>query len=270
MKKIVIDLLLTGLLACCSSFALSDDLPEFDCLINPWQQVQISFSVRGLLTSISAEESETVKKGQVLAQLESGVEQATVKLRKARAAIEDEVKSAKDSLAFSERNLKRLKDLYKKKAVPFHKVDEAETEKLLAESNLRLSKNNRVLAQLEMEMAQAALKRRVVTSPIDGVVVERHKSVGEYVEDEPVITLAQLDPLRVEVLLPVALFGQIKEGMGASIMPEAPMDKQVQFAKVVIVDRGIDVASGTFGVQLELENHDFELPSGLKCGIRFM
>lgn len=257
-------------LCVCSSQSIAEDMPEFDCLIEPWQRVQVSFSVRGILSSINVEESDIVSKGQLLAGLESSVEQATVKLRQARAEIDDEIKSTQASLAFSKRNLKRLNDLYEKKAVPFHRLDEAETEMLLAEQNLRLAENNRRLAELELATAVASLSRRSVSSPIDGVVVERYKSVGEYLEDEPFMTLAQLDPLRVEVLLPVVLFGKITVGMNAKVMPEAPMDDQVRFAKVVIVDRSIDVASGTFGVQLELKNSDFELPSGLKCGVRFM
>ena len=263
-------MVLVPALCVCSLQSIAQDLPEFDCLIEPWQRVQVSFAVRGILSSITVEKSDTVTKGQLLAGLESSVELATVKLRQARADIDDEVISTKASLAFSQRNLKRLKDLYEKKAVPFHRLDEAETEKLLAEQNLRLAENNQRLAELELATAVASLNRRSVSSPIDGVVVERYKSVGEYLEDEPFMTLAQLDPLRVEVLLPVALFGKVSVGMNAKVIPEAPMDDQVRFAKVVIVDRSIDVASGTFGVQLELKNSDFELPSGLKCGVRFM
>jgi RND family efflux transporter MFP subunit len=263
-------LLLWGWLFFASANVCADELPEFDCLIEPWQKVEISFAARGILDQIHVEESDTVNAGQVLAQLESGLESTTVKLRRAKADIEDEVKSSEASLAFSERNLKRIQDLYQKKAVPFHKLDEAQTEKYLAERNLLLAKSNQRMAQLELEMAQQSLARRTVTSPIDAIVVERYKSVGEYVEDEPVMTLVQLDPLRVEVLLPVSLFGRIEVGQNAKVIPEAPMDKQVHFARVVIVDRSVDVASGTFGVQLELKNADLELPSGLKCGVRFM
>jgi len=58
------------------------------------------------------------------------------------------------------------------------------------------------------------------------------------------------------------------EGMVADVTPQAPVNGQYQ-ARVTVVDRVFDSASGTFGVRLELPNPDFELPAGLRCEIRF-
>lgn len=247
----------------------AEALPEFDCLIEPWQKVDISFADQGIISRIEVEESQQVKTGQVLASLESGLEQATVKLRQARAGMRQDVEAAQVNLAFSRRNLERLKNLYEKKAIPFHKLDEAETEVAISEQRLQQEKDNQTLARLELGIASEVLKRRTVVSPVDGVVIERYKAVSEYLEDEPVLRLAQLNPLRVHVLIPTSAFGKISEGMLASVVPESPMDTKVRTAKTVIVDPVIDVASGTFAVQLELPNPEYDLPSGLKCSIRF-
>lgn len=64
------------------------------------------------------------------------------------------------------------------------------------------------------------------------------------------------------------LLGAIKVGMQADITPENPVG-QVYKAKVTIVDRVIDAASGTFGVRLELPNPKYLLPAGLKCKVSF-
>lgn len=246
------------------------ELPEFDCLIEPWQRVDISFAAQGILSEVKVEQSQRVEAGQALATLESDLESATLKLREARGQMLEEIRSASASFEFSERNLKRLEDLYKKKAVPFHKVDEAKTELLVNKHRLQQAKDNNRLATLEVDIAKAVLNRRSVVSPINGVVVERYKGVGEYVEDEPIMQLVQLDPLRVRVLVPVSMFGEVELGMNAKIVPEAPMNKTVRSAKVVVVDPVIDVASGSFSVQLEMSNRHLQLPSGLKCGVRFL
>ena len=65
------------------------------------------------------------------------------------------------------------------------------------------------------------------------------------------------------------LIGAIKVGMNAEITPENPVDQKVYKAKVTIVDRVIDAASGTFGVRLELPNPKYRLPAGLKCKVAF-
>ena len=112
------------------------------------------------------------------------------------------------------------------------------------------------------------MRRKTVRSPIDGVVIARHKSAGEYIEDQPIVTVAQLHPLWVEVIAPVELFGAIESGMSAQVILELESSGK-HSATVVSVDRVIDGASGTFDVRLELPNPDYEIPSGLKCQVKF-
>jgi hypothetical protein len=100
-------------------------------------------------------------------------------------------------------------------------------------------------------------------------VVQRFKSEGEYVEDQPILRIAQLDPLSVEAIVPMELFGQIRRGMRAVVVPETVGSTPVQ-ASVKLVDRMGDAASGTFGVRLEVPNQDHSLPAGLKCTVQFL
>lgn len=241
----------------------------FDCLIEPWETVEVSFADQGIISAINVEVSQAVEKGQVLASLESGVEAASVNLRKYKSTLNEEINAAEATQAFSQRNLQRIQDLYGKKAIPYHKLDEAKTDASVAENRLKQARDNQKLAQLELKMAQALLYRRTVRSPIDGIVIKRHKTVGEYLEEEPVLTLAQMNPLRVHVLMPVTLFGRVDVGMTATVIPEEPLGDHRKIARVVIVDQNIDVASGTFGVQLELDNTGNPLPGGLKCMANF-
>jgi hypothetical protein len=99
-------------------------------------------------------------------------------------------------------------------------------------------------------------------------VVHDYLSPGESVKDKPILRLAEIDPLRVEVFVPVASFGAIAPGQTATIRPEAPGEGDFT-ATVSIVDRVADAASGTFRVRLTLPNKDYRLPSGLKCRVAF-
>lgn len=150
-----------------------------------------------------------------------------------------------------------------------HERDEVNTEARLAELELAQAEANRRLQALELEQAQANLELRTLRSPIEGVVMERLVAPGELVEDKPVFVLAQTDPLNVEVIAPVALFGAIKTGMRAEVIPEAPVGGSY-VADVEIVDPILDAASGTFGVRLQLPNPQQRLPAGLGCQVRFL
>lgn len=128
--------------------------------------------------------------------------------------------------------------------------------------------SNRRLADLELNRTTAEVAFRTLKSPINGVVVERYMHPGEFPKQERVLKLAQIDPLRVEVYVPVALLGRIAVGMTGLVKPEEPMKGEFQ-GKVTVVDRVVDAASGTFGVRMEVPNPDMKLPAGLKCTVRF-
>lgn len=250
--------------------ASAESLSSLDCLIEPWQTVDMSFADQGVIRSINVEVSQTVEKGDPLASLDSGAELASVKLREFQANRTEEISAAEALQLFDQRNLERVRTLYKKKSIPFHELDEAEMAALVSNKKLQLAKENKSEAELELELAKKILARRTIHSPLKGVVIKRHKSVGEYLEGDAVLTLAQMTPLRVHVLMPVTQFGNIKAGMNAQIVPEAPLSHLKEKATVVIVDQVVDVASGTFGVQLQLDNKRGEIPGGLKCTAEFL
>jgi multidrug efflux pump subunit AcrA (membrane-fusion protein) len=127
---------------------------------------------------------------------------------------------------------------------------------------------NRRLADLELQRTTAEVALRTIKSPVNGVVVERFMHPGEFPKQEKILKIAQIDPLRVEVYAPVARLGKITVGMTAHVKPEPPLTGEYA-AKVTVVDRVVDAASGTFGVRLELPNPELKLPAGLKCSVRF-
>jgi RND family efflux transporter MFP subunit len=239
-----------------------------DCLVNPYMVVAVSFPTEGVLDAVSVDRGDLVKEGQVLATLESSVERATVALATARAKVESALKSNQVRLDFGVRKFVRTDEMYQKNLVPLKELDEAETQKVLADLGILEAKENRQIAELDLERARAALGQRTLKSPVTGVVTERLLSPGEFVRGTPIVKLAQIHPLRVEVIAPVALLGKLSPGMTAEVLPESPIGG-VHPAKVTVVDRVVDAASGTFGVRLEVPNPNYRLPAGLKCKVRF-
>ena len=104
------------------------------------------------------------------------------------------------------------------------------------------------------------------------MVVERLMHPGEVAEAgvgrKPVLKLAEVDVLNVEVLLPAAAYGKVKVGSQVDVLPNAPLGG-VHVATVRVIDRVLDSASETFGVRLELDNRARRLPGGIRCKARF-
>jgi RND family efflux transporter MFP subunit len=242
---------------------------SFDCVIEPAQVVKLASQATGLITRLDVDRGDVVARGQVLGTLSDEVERANLALAQARAGNDHDIAANQARLAYLQRKHGRASTLASGNLVSRNTSEEAEAEMKVAENQLRLAVLNREVARLEVAQAEALLRQRALVSPIDGVVMERLLRVGEFRHDQsPVFTLAQVDPLRVEVFLPAALHGQVRIGMAAAVTPELPGAQPVA-AMVGVVDPVMDAASGTFGVRLALPNPDKGLPAGVRCRVRF-
>ena len=243
-------------------------LPEIDCLIEPNLTVEVSSPVAGVIDTIYVDRSDTVTKGQLLASLISDVEEEAYKMAQVKAQYLGNLESSKVNLKLSEKEHRRSDELYKERAIPLNEKDQADANLELAKYELDKAIHEKQVLELELNNAKANLELRNIRSPIDGVVADRYMSPGEFVETKPVLKLSQLNPLRIEVISPIAHFGKIKTGMHAYVIPEFGEYEQL-IAEVKVVDKVIDAASGTFGVRLMLDNEDYTVPGGLKCKLRF-
>ena len=211
------------------------------CLIEPFAKVELGTPVPGILSDVMVERGDVVQKNTVVAKIDSRAQSATVALAKSKAE-------------FAKRTLQRNEELLKEDLLSNQEKDQMATES--------------ELAQLELEQALVTVELRSIRSPIDGVVVEKVRTRGEFVDEGAVLELAQINPLNVEVVVPVTYFGKVEAGMLATVFPEAPIGGSYQ-AKVVVVDKVIDPASGTFRVRLQMPNKEMKIPSGLRCDIKF-
>jgi len=241
---------------------------ELHCVVMPSAVVDVSSGVSGRVETIEVERGDTVQAGQLVAALESGVEQANLALAQTRADLDTDISLHKARLAFEVRKRDRTNKLHASRVVSAYEQDEVQTDARLAGWQLRQAIDDQSLARLERDRAEEVLKRRSARSPIDGVVVERFKWPGEYVEEEPILRVARLDPLWVEVVAPVALHDDISKGMLAEVMSETDPNV-VREARVIVVDPMGDAASGTFRIRLELPNPELSLLGGIKCKARF-
>lgn len=242
---------------------------EFDCLIEPKQLLKLAAPVQGVVASVAVDRGDRVRKGQVVARLEYEVEEANAQIAAVHAANDTAVTSGRSRVDYLHRKMGRNEQLRPGNIVSFATADEAASDARVAEAQLREAELNVAQARLEARRAAGLLRQREVVSPVDGVVTERALGPGEFRNDQAhILTVAQMDPLRIETFLPIAAYGKIKVGDTASVMPEQPVGGRYT-ATVSVVDQVLDAASGTVGVRLDLPNPTFALPAGIHCRVEF-
>lgn len=211
---------------------------DISCMLEPSMDIKLGFPVDGVLDNVSVDRGDIVEKGQLLARLYSGVEQATVDYHSAKAA-------------FGSRKRDRTEELQKNALISKQEHDEISTDQKLAE--------------MELKEKREYLKLRSVFSPVRGVVVDRFFNPGDLIHQGHVLRVAQLDPLYVELVLPVSWWGKFKLDQKYSVSV-ASLNRTFP-AKVRAIDKVVDAASSTFRIRMEAENKLLDIPSGLRCEI---
>lgn len=240
----------------------------FECLIEPMVTAQVGSPVQGVVDELLVDRSQLVKQGDPIATLKSTVEQAQLKQARARAMMSGEITAREADLKLAHHNMTRMKNLYDKKMVSTQQRDESLAQLHVAKAALRQAQDNLVLFQHDLMRIEEMLEQRTIRSPVTGVVVEQHTFPGEFIYDNPIMTIAQLNPLRIEVVLQAELFGQFKPGDKAIVHPEIKGSSPL-VATVDIVDKLLDTFSGTFGVRLVLDNPNLSITGGQKCQLEF-
>ena len=248
----------------------AQDLSGYDCMIEPHSVTELSTREEGVLEKVLVRRGDIVRKGQVVAKLESSLETIALDFAEARAKMKGDVESRQATLEYMQRQRDRITDLYEDKAISFNDKDKADTDVRLAETELQVALDNQRLMQIERDRSARRLELRSIRSPVDGVIVEILLVPGESVEDRAreIMVIAEVDPLNVEIILPAKQFGSVQVGTPAEITPLLP-GQPVRSAEVAVVDRTIDAASDTFRVQLQLENKEYAIPGGIRCNIVF-
>ena len=261
-------------LACllCAVSGMSVHAAEFDCIIEPRQVLELRSPIEGLIERIDVDRGDLVKKGQVVAVLDTAVDQVAATMAKQRSQMEGAIRAGESRVEFTEKKTVRIKQLKQQNYISDESRDEAAAEKHLAEAELQDALDNRRLAELEYQRQMEIIRLKTIRSPVNGVVTERILNPGELAEAgvgrKPILKLAEIEMLYVEVLLPVQLYQQVQRGMAVDVVPEIPVGAHYR-AKVKVIDRVIDTASGTFVVRLELPNLDRALPAGIRCRANF-
>lgn len=243
---------------------------SLNCTIEPRKIAMVGSPDDGILEQITVERGDIVNKGQVLATLESRTEKLAVDLARIQAQEDVEVRSRQARLVFQKSGSARAEVLFGKSMLSDKELDDAKVQEELAKLDLESASIRREAAKVELALAEARLDRRTIRSPINAIVTEVSMAPGEYVHEQtPLLTLAWIEDLNVEVFVPVSRYGQIKLNQQAIVEPVQPIGGRYQ-AVVKVVDRVFDAASSTFGVRLRLNNPQGLLPAGIRCKVRFI
>lgn len=249
---------------CCSAAAGAD----FDCLIEPRQIVDVRAASEGIIARITVGRGDLVKAGQILVELDSGVQNAVMQAAKYRATTEGNLQSRVYRAEYAKLKLDRQEKLVAKNFTSGQERDAALAEQQIAAAELVEAKEAKRLAELDYRRSMEELRLRTIRSPFDGIVMDRMMHPGDLANNrdlrKPILKLADLSVLYVEVFVPASAYRRLHIGQQVEVVPD-PVIGGRYLARVAVIDRVFEAASGTVGVRLEMPNPGLRVPAGIKC-----
>ncbi len=240
------------------------------CLVEANRIIKLSVPTQGIISRVHFRRGDRVRAGALAVELESEVERAMYEAARQRAESTATINARRAELVNASNKLARIRPLAAQAVSSRQQLDDAQSAYDQAVAGVELAQLEQRLAVFEAQRLHATYLRRQASSPVDGVVTKVDPHPGEYADPSaPVLTIAEIRPLRVEVYLPLEAYPLVRAGMRAEIRPQEPIGA-VHVAEVVTRDPLIDSASGLFQLLLLLPNADESVPSGLRCGIRFL
>lgn len=132
----------------------------------------------------------------------------------------------------------------------------------LQAANVASAQADAASAHAQAEQIQAQIARSVITSPVDGVVVNRNLNPGEYPGSRTLFTVQQLDPVYAELNASSADVFRIRRGAGVTISV-AGVNAPPYDGRIDAVLGQVQPGSTNFTVQAIIANPGFRLKSGM-------
>ena len=226
----------------------------------PAARVEVPTVIRGRIAQIVAKEGQPIKAGDTIAQLDSSLQEATVKLAEMKARSQTEIDYAKVALDHAKNEFEKYAA---SGAVAPIELAGKKLAVQQAEAYVKKSIEMQQIEEQNWEREKLVLKQMTIKSPIDGYVHRINKQAGEAIdENQPLAVVVQTAKLNAGFFLGENYFGKIKAGdkVTVELATTPPMTRE---ATVIAVDPFVDPAGHLFRVKMEIDNADNKIPGGI-------
>ena len=218
----------------------------------PNEDVKVSALVAGRVNSVTVAEGDSVRQGQIIAQLERQPHED--QRRQAAAAVEQ----AKAQVENARANLQRNQQLFERGIAAGKEVEDAKAQMATSQSALEQ-------AIAAFNTAERNVERASVRSPISGQVVKRMVSVGEQVDGtaaQPIAEIANTDRVELAANVPSEHLRRIKTGQPATVGSDASGGQSIS-GSVLAIAPAVDTTTNAGLVRIRVANPGHTLKVGM-------
>jgi RND family efflux transporter MFP subunit len=220
----------------------------------------------GTIASFTVQEGSAVKKDELVGSLDCDVQQVALEIARGNAANHGRLDSATAERDIRRWRLSKLQTLREQGNANEEEVTRVAAELAVAEANIVAALEQRSADTLEVERIAATIERRALRSPFNGVVTRVFHEEKEFVgNNSPVLTIMQLDKLRVTFTVPTALVARLKVNQNVPLT--FPNSGQKAAGKIEFISPVSEADSDTVRVKVLIENPQGKFRCGVRCAL---
>ena len=231
-------------------------------------QVDVAAQREGVVANVLADIGTRVRRGQVLAELDSRELQSNRDMAADRVrAIEADGKNWAAQLDMDKADLSRSEAMWKADLITKEQVEHARAKVVSSKFEVEREVNNAQTARDSLKAIELELEKTKIVAPFDGVVARRYIRLGQKVAvNDRMFWVTETSPMNVRFTLPQEFVGKIKSGDSVQLFePTAPEEKHT--AKVTLLSPVVDPASGTIEVEARVAEPAGNLRPGMTVTI---
>jgi len=235
--------------------------------LEPYRLIEISAIETGVIAEIRVKEGDHVAAGDVLLLLDNEITESRLAIARINAEGVGKLMATQAEVDLQQQRYEQLSRLISSGTSNSAELAKQKASLAQAQGNHIIAEEEQKSFKLEVKQIEAELKRRILTSPIDGIVVDIAKDIAEPVSlgtaraDEFLVRVVETDRLKSIWSRPGGLRTRIEEGIFLSLRVEDG-DPVVVKGTVEFVSPVIDPATATVRVQLVIDNTAQTLRSG--------
>lgn len=242
--------------------------------LNAISVIDIGTQVSGKIQEIYVDFNSPVKAGQLIALIDPSVARLTLNEAEASLAVSQAgIRSAQASLADAQRKLARNRELFSRNLIARSEVDDSETNTSLKKASLEEAKSRVAQARASVERAKTNLNYTRITSPVNGVVIDRQVDAGQTVaasyQTPTLFKIAEdLTMMKIEAKVDEADIGTVAEGQHVTFRVDAFPD-EVFTGDVVQVRIAPNTSNNvvTYTVIIHVNNPELKLKPGMTANV---
>ncbi len=204
------------------------------------QRTEVGAQVSGKIQKIHVTLGQAVKKGDLIAEIDSETQQNNLNTAQAElSAYKTQLNAKQVALTVAESNYQRLSKLYNQKSASLSDLESAKNELATARANLEDVKSQIQVAEIAVNTAKTNLGYTKITSPIDGIIVSIPVSEGQTVnanQSSPtIVQVADLSKALIKLEIAEGDIAQVKADQAVSFNTLAEPNRRYQ-GKIKSID----------------------------------